>query len=511
MAIAAPSRPAGYPFDTTGVQRGPDGVLRYGDLPASLVAMLRASVDRDPGAEAIVAVGGERLTYSELWERAARVAGGLRASGIAPGDRVAVRLGNGIDWVLAFVGAVLAGAIPVPVNTRFTEAEAQYVLDDSGASFVFAAGAALPHGEPVVHEDARRSDVAAIFYTSGTTGFPKGAMHTHGNVVSNVETAMRVIGIEAAAGREFRTLIVVPLFHVTGCHSQLLVALRAGGAAVIDEAFDGPRMLRVLREENIGLCVAVPAIYHYVLHHPDFSSDGVDHVRWASYGGAPISPTLVRQIQEGFRNARVGNGFGQTESTSISTFLPHEWSTEHADSVGFPAPHTEIVIADADPATGIGEILIRGGSVCAGYWNKPEATEQTFVDGWLHTGDLGRIDDQGLVYVMDRIKDMINRGGENVYCVEVENGLVGAPGVGEVAVVGVPDDMMGEKVGAVLVPLPGAPVDVDAVLAHARDRLADFKVPQYVAVRDSPLPRNPNGKVLKDVLRGETAWGEAVR
>jgi long-chain acyl-CoA synthetase len=232
-------------------------------------------------------------------------------------------------------------------------------------------------------------------------------------------------------------------------------------------------------------------------------------VRWASYGGAPIAPALVRKITEQFPNARVGNGFGLTESTSISTLLPHEWAAEHADSVGFAAPHTDVAISEAEPEGGIGEILIRGQSVCAGYWNKPDATGRAFVDHWLHTGDIGRVDALGLVYVLDRIKDMINRGGENVYCVEVENGLIGAPGVGEVAIVGVPDAMMGEKVGAVIVPLPGATVDPQAVVAYAREHLADFKVPQFIAVRPDPLPRNPNGKLLKAQLR-ETTFAEPL-
>ena len=233
-------------------------------------------------------------------------------------------------------------------------------------------------------------------------------------------------------------------------------------------------------------------------------------VRWASYGGAPIAPALVHEIKERFPNARVGNGFGLTESTSISTFLPHEWAAEHADSVGFAAPHTEVAVGDADPETGIGEILIRGQGVCAGYWQKPDATEAAFVDHWLHTGDVGRVSDEGLVYVLDRIKDMVNRGGENVYCVEVENGLIGAPGVGEVAVVGVPDSMMGEKVGAVIVPLPGQEVDAEAVVSYAREHLAEFKVPQYVTIRPEGLPRNPSGKLMKRVLRDETEWGEAL-
>ena len=509
MAIAAPSRGAN-PFDSTGVQPDEHGVRRYTNLHESLLEMLRESVERDPAAEALKEVDGESVTYQELWERSARVAGGLVGEGIEPGDRVAIRLGNSIDWALAFVGGLMAGAIVVPVNTRFTESEVAYVVGDSGSSYVFEPGKALPDGRPHVHERATREDVAAIFYTSGTTGFPKGAMHMHQNVLANVETATRVVEIVPGIGREFRTLVVVPLFHVTGCHSQMLVALRLGGGAVIDAGFDGPRMIRTLEEERITGCTAVPAIYYYILNHPGFSPDKTEAVRWASYGGAPIAPALVHEIKERFPNARVGNGFGLTESTSISTFLPHEWAAEHADSVGFAAPHTEVAVGDADAKTGIGEILIRGQGVCAGYWQMPQATEAAFVDHWLHTGDVGRVSEDGLVYLLDRMKDMVNRGGENVYCVEVENGLIGAPGVGEVAVLGVPDEMMGEKVGAVIVPLPGKAVDPEAVIAFAREHLADFKVPQYVSIRPEPLPRNPSGKLMKRVLRTETAWGDAL-
>jgi acyl-CoA synthetase (AMP-forming)/AMP-acid ligase II len=502
MAIAPPPRGAN-PFDDSGVQPDSNGVRRYPDLHESLVEMLDESVRADPQAEALVQVGGERVSYAQLWDRAAKVSGGLREAGISPGDRVAIRLPNSIDWVLAFFGGLMAGAVVVPVNTRLTEPEAAYIIGDSGSSYVFESGAALPDGAPLVRADARQSDIAAIFYTSGTTGFPKGAMHTHENVLANVETVYRVSDIPRNAGREMRTLVVVPLFHVTGCHSQTLPALRIGGAAVIDAAFDGRRMIETLENERITACTAVPAIYYYILNHPDFSPAKVAGVRWASYGGAPIAPDLVHQIGERFAGARLANGFGLTECTSIATLLPHEWAAEHADSVGFAAPHAEVAIDTSNfgDNSDLGEILIRGQSVCAGYWNKPEATAQTFADHWLHTGDVGRVDADGLVFVLDRIKDMINRGGENVYCVEVENALIGAPGVGEVAVVGVPDSMMGEKVGAVIVPLPGATVDPAAVLAYARDHLADFKVPQFIAVRPEPLPRNPNGKVLKAPLR----------
>ncbi len=499
MATAAPPRGAN-PFDDSGVRADTGGERHYPGLHASLLEMLRDSVRAAPGAEALAEVGGRRISYAQLWDSAARVAGGLREAGIRPGDRAAVRLPNSIDWVLAFFGSLMAGAIVVPVNTRFTEAEAGYVIGDSGSTYVFEPGSALPDGKPYVQEDETGPDVAAIFYTSGTTGFPKGAMHTHENILANVETVFRCSSIPRDAGPELRSLVVVPLFHVTGCHSQTLPTLRAGGTVVIDAAFDGGRMIETLQQERITACTAVPAIYYYILNHPDFAPTKVAGVRWASYGGAPIAPALVHQIGERFAAARLANGFGLTESTSIATVLPHEWAAGYADSVGFAAPHTEVAI-EAGAGDGPGEILIRGQSVCAGYWHKPEATAQVFAEGWLHTGDVGRVGPQGLVYVLDRIKDMINRGGENVYCVEVENALIGAPGVGEVAVVGVPDAMMGEKVGAVIVPLPGATVDPKAVVAYAQGQLADFKLPQFIAVSATPLPRNPNGKVLKGPLR----------
>jgi acyl-CoA synthetase (AMP-forming)/AMP-acid ligase II len=250
----------------------------------------------------------------------------------------------------------------------------------------------------------------------------------------------------------------------------------------------------------------VPAIYWLALQQPNFADVDTSSVRAVSYGGAPIAPDLVHRIQAAFPTARVGNGFGLTETSSVSTYLPDEYATEHADSVGFAAPVVDLDVAEPDPGTGVGELLIRGPNVVAGYWRKPEQTAETFVEGWLHSGDLARIDDEGFVFIVDRKRDMINRGGENVYCVEVENALAAHPAVGEVAVVGVPDSMMGEKVGAVVVPLPGRELDLQELVVFAQERLAEFKVPQYVAVRTDPLPRNPGGKVLKPPLREQTDW-----
>jgi long-chain acyl-CoA synthetase len=498
------------PFDGQGIARGADGVARYLDRPPHLVAMLRRTVERVPDAEAIVEVGGARVTYQQWWDRAARVAGGLRAAGVAPGDRVAIRLPNGLDWTLAFFGTLMAGGIAVPVNTRFAEPEVAYVVNDSGAGIVIEPGQPLPDGAPLALETAAPADVAALFYTSGTTGFPKGAITTHANFLANNENARRVNGLPTDA-QTMRNLISVPLFHVTGCNSQLLVTSELGGTCVIMPAFNVQDFLRTIRDEHITMLVSVPAIYWLAIQQPNFADFDMSGIRWLAYGGAPIAPALVHQIMARFPNARVGNGFGLTETSSISTFLPHEFAQTHADSVGLAAPVVDLEVFEPDPETGIGELLVRGPNVVAGYWNKAEATAQAFVNGWLHTGDMARIDAQGFTYIVDRKKDMINRGGENVYCVEVENALNAHPAVFEVAVVGVPDTMMGEKVGAVVVPVPGRTIDPAQLVAFAREHLADFKVPEYVAVRSEPLPRNPGGKILKQSLRTATEWGPRVR
>ncbi len=499
-----------HAFDATGLVRDSQGIKHYQGLPSSVLDMLQASVERDGNAEAVVVLDGPRVSYAELWDRSARVAGGLRAAGIGKGDRVAIRHGNGLDWVLAFFGTLMAGGVVVPVNTRFTDSEMAYLVEDSGATYVVEPDAELPDDEPSVAEGLEGDDLAAIFYTSGTTGFPKGAMTSHANFLTNAESCRRVVDM-AEHDPSVRNLISVPLFHVTGCNSQLLPTLRQGGTAVVMPAFEVQRFLTAIAEEHISVLTTVPAIFWLALSQPNFSNFDVSSVRFATYGGAPIAPDLVRKVKAGFPAARVGNGFGLSETSSLATFLPDEYADTHAESVGFPAPVVDLDLADPDRETGVGELLIRGANVVMGYWNKPEATAEAFVDGWLHTGDLARIDGDGFTYIVDRAKDMINRGGENVYSVELENVLAAAPGVFEVAVIGVADEMMGEKVGAVVVPIPGTSFDPDGFVEYARGHLADFKVPQYLVVRPELLPRNPGGKVLKPVLRKETEWGKPIR
>jgi long-chain acyl-CoA synthetase len=497
------------PFDTSGIEVGADGVRRYTAVSGTVVDALRATVERHGDRTAIVELGGGTVTYAQLWERAARVAGGLRDAGVRPGDRVAIRLGNGLDWVLAFWGAHLAGAIALPMNTRLAEPEVEYILGDSGAAYVVLPGQPLPDGEPGEVPAREHQDVAALFYTSGTTGRPKGAMVTHENFLSTVESVVRCRTMER--GPDHTSLISVPLFHVTGCCSQFMTQVALGGVSVIMPQFDAASFLAAIPEHRITLITSVPTIYELALRHPSFPSTDVSSVRTLSYGGAPIAPELVHRLLEAFPTARLGNGFGLSETTALATFLPHEYTLEHADAVGFPAPVDEVRLDHADPETGVGELLIRGPNVVAGYWGDAARTAETFVDGWLHTGDLATITD-GIVRIVDRAKDMINRGGENVYSVEVENALAEHPDVLEVAVVGVADPVMGEKVGAVVLPRPGTEEGlVPSLIAFARERLADYKVPQFVRLIDEGLPRNAGGKVLKTTLRGTEGWIEVPR
>ncbi len=493
------------PFDASGIRRDASGCAHYVRRPTSLVQMLRDTVDRLPDGEAVKEVGARSVTFAELWAEAAQVAGGLATAGVARGDRVALRLENGVKWCVAFFATQLAGAVAVPTNTALTGAEADYILGDAGARLCLDTSGALPHGAPLVVEDLAADEPSAIFYTSGTTGVPKGAVTTHANFLSNTETVRRILDFPAEA-EGIRNFAAAPLFTVTACNSQLLPMCELGGTTVTLPRFEPEAFVRAIGQERLNLLLGSPGMYRLAFNHPAFREVDTSSVRWAVYGAAPASPEFLHYMAEAFPSAAVEAAFGLTEVASVATYLPSPYAREYPASVGFAAPIVDLDLADKDPQTGVGELLVRGGNVVPGYWNKPEATAATFVDGWMHTGDLARIDEQGLTYIVDRKKDMINRGGENVYSVEVENVLSQHPSVLEVAVVGVTDEVLGERVGAVLVPTPGSSIDPAAVVAAAAERLAAFKLPQYIAVRSDPLPRNPGGKIVKPVLRKTTKW-----
>jgi Acyl-CoA synthetases (AMP-forming)/AMP-acid ligases II len=501
----------GNPFDLSDTVTGPDGIRRYTGLPASLVEMLAERARSHPDAEAVVEVGGARLSYRQLWDGSARVAGGLRDQGVRHGDRVAILLPSGLDWVLGFLGCILAGAIAVPVNTRLTPAEVDAVIGDAEARLILAPGTDLPDGAPYAAAGLSHTDVAAIFYTSGTTGEPKGALQTHEGFLSNAENAARGFSFDRDLGPAgLRTLIAVPLFHVTGCHTQLVLSLYLHGTAVILPQLDVGRFLELIPQERINVLIAVPAIYKLVISRPEFAGTDVSAVRWIGYGGAPTSPTLVREIEQAFPNGALYNCFGSTESSSLTSVLPGRFAVEFIESVGFAVPVVDLALDEVDDLTGVGELLVRGPNVVPGYWRKPQRSADAIRDGWLHTGDLARIEN-GLIYLADRAKDVINRGGEKVYSIEVETALAALDGIAESAVVGVPDDVMGEKVGAVIVRAPGADPTPEKIVNFLRERIADYKIPQYVVVRDEPLPRNPGGKVRKGPVKTDTCWGQALR
>lgn len=492
------------PLGMDGVRRSSQGYLEYTDRPQTLVEMLRSSVDRFGQEEALVELGADRVTYQQLWDAAAAVAGGLRAQGIARGDRVAITYRNGISWVVAFFGIQFAGAVVVPINTRFAPPEVDYVLKNCGARMVLGESTQLPSGAPYVDSSGDRDSLVGLFYTSGTTGFPKGAMTSNQNMLSTSETFRRQIG---RPKQGVRNLISVPLFHVTGCHCQLIPTLEMGGSAVILPNFSVPAMMNALRAESINVLVAVPSIYWLLTQRPEFAELDVSGVRSVVYGGAPIAPELVRHISHAFPTASLINGYGLTETSATSTSLPHQHSRSRPESVGLAVPVVELDLIPVEGGAGVGELIIRGENVTRGYWGNADATAAAFEDGWFRTGDLAKIDNDGFVILVDRIKDMINRGGENVYCIEVENALAEHPAIFECAVVGVPDPMLGEAVGVILVPRPGAAVDPNEIRAFLAERVADFKVPEYVATQDGPLARNPGGKLLKSALRDGISWG----
>ena len=520
--------------------------------PASLRVILEAS--RGRGDAAFIVYEDETLTFEEHYRAAAHLATILRDRlGIAKGDRVAIVMRNFPEWSIAFWAAAAAGAIVVPLNAWWTADELEYGLQDSGAQVVFvdaerlerladvlprldvkavvarAGGAGLP-GDVLRWEDllgdvptdaelppvdVGPEDPATIFYTSGTTGRPKGALGTHRNICGNlISLAFAARRAQMRAGKEPAPtsgqnvyLLSVPFFHATGCHSILVANLAAGGKLVLMHKWDAERALELIERERVTTFGGVPAMVWQVLQSPSFESRDISSVQSIGYGGAPAAPELVRRMEQLFPGRTPSNGYGLTETSSVTTMNSGVDYQERPESVGVPVPVVDVRVVDTDgndaPVGEVGELWIQGPNVVKGYWGLPEATEQTFGDGWLKSGDLARVDEDGFVYIVDRAKDMVIRGGENVYCVEVEAVLFEHPEIADAAVIGVPHQVLGEEVGAVIVLSPGSTLTADEVRAHVAGRLAGFKVPAHVYFRAEPLPRNSAGKVLKRELRDE--------
>ncbi len=485
---------------------------------------------------------GQAVTWREMLDRAARIAGGLRALGVADGDRVAILSANSDLYMALYLAVPWAGGVLTPLNARWSALENAYAIEDSRPAVILVspgfveaiAGivADLEHGPKLValddieregwltlpqlmsHEtvpDAGRGgdDLLAIFYTGGTTGRSKGVMLSHAGFTGNC-LAMHDLGICPDGAR---MLVVAPLFHLAAA-AALTMTMLAGGTAVIAPAFDPNRTLDLIESEGVTDALLVPTMIQMVLDSPTFDPAKLARLNTVLYGASPMPEATIDRIMAAAPHLNFFQAYGMTEVSCTATVLGPEFHKgEHREAgrhrgAGRPIATAEIIIADEAgaplPAGQVGEILVRGKGVMLGYWNQPEMTAEALRDGWMHTGDGGRFDDHGVLYVVDRIKDMIVSGGENVYSAEVESAISLHPDVVQCAVIGVPDERWGERVHAVIVARPGGELTDRALIDHCRALIAAYKCPRSVEFKPS-LPLSAAGKILKAELR-EPYW-----
>jgi long-chain acyl-CoA synthetase len=515
------------------------------------------------GTRDLLVLGDERMTHEQHYEQVVRLASALvEELGVTKGDRVAIAMRNVPEWSVSFFAATIVGAIAVPLNAFWNGAELTFAIRDCAPTVLIADGERLerltPHAAelpgvslvgtrlddrktteplpgvipfaslverpaavaPVV--DVEPDDLATIFYTSGTTSHPKGVLGTHRNICNNL-VSLQFVGARAAmrAGAPRPSapatspvvLVPVPLFHATGCHSNLVAQAYLGGTVVLMRRWDPEAALDLIERERVTGLSGVPAMAWDLVHAASIADRDLSSLQSLGGGGAAAPPELLRRVQVALPGRGSGTGYGMTESSSLTTSIGGADYVARPTSVGVPVPICDVRIVDDQgddvPVGTVGEIWIQGPTVVPGYWNRPEDTARTFADGWLRSGDLGRVDEEGFLYIVDRAKDMVIRGGENISSIEVEAALFEHPSVLEAAVFAVPHQVLGEEVGAVVHLQPGADVSVEELRAHTSRLLAPFKVPAHIWLTDDPLPRSAAGKVLKRDLKGVYAGSPA--
>jgi len=540
-----------FEMDTVEIRGVPTRVWK--NAPENLRALMMLA--RMHGERTAFIYEDERVTYAAFHRAVARLAQDLRDRGVAKGDRVALAMRNLPEWPVAFFACVTIGAICVPLNAWWTGHELAYGLADSGTrllicdderwerirpplsetpaleNILVSRSAAEPTGSERLEDaigapatwadlpdadipaaDIAADDDATIFYTSGTTGFPKGALGTHRNLVTNIFSSG--YGASVAAMRRgdeppqpvHKTMLtVIPLFHVTACSAGLMGTVAAGNTMIFMRRWDPIKAFEIIEREKVNATGGVPTIAWQLIEHPDRDKYDLSSLEAIAYGGAPSAPELVRKIREVF-GALPGNGWGMTETMATVTGISSEDYLANPTSCGPAVAVADLKIMDEEgtrelPPGEVGELYARGPMVVKGYWNKPEATAETFIDGWVRTGDLAKLDDEGYCYIVDRAKDMILRGGENIYSSEVENVLYDHPAVTDAALVGIPHPTLGEEPAAVVHLAPGTSTSEAELQAHVAARLAKFKVPVRVLFSEETLPRNANGKILKKDLK----------
>jgi len=549
----------GSPFEMeTMVIRGIETRV-WKNLPPTLRAVVEAA--RAHAEKVFLVHEDERVTFEAFFRAVAALAADFRARGVGKGDRVAIVMRNLPEWPVAFYAAVSLGAIATPLNAWWTGPELEYGLKDSGSKIAVVDAERLerltehlpacpdlkriyvareidelanpllvklesvigaPDGWASLPDRAlpdaeiEPDDDATIFYTSGTTGAPKGALATHRNINCNI-----MAGAFAAARSFLRrgeappaadpddqraTLLSVPFFHATGCFAVLNPSLFAGAKLVMMRKWDPIRAFELIEREKVSSAGGVPTIAWQLIEHPARANYDLSSLESLAYGGAPSAPELVRKIRETFPKSAPGNGWGMTETSATATSHGGEDYEHRPDSCGPAAPVGELRIMTVEgdrelPVGEVGELWFKGPQVVRGYWNKPEATAQTFENGWVKTGDLARLDEEGFCFIIDRAKDMLIRGGENIYCIEVENVLFDHPAVMDAALVGIFHRTLGEEPGAVVTLKPGGEATEQELRTFVAERLAAFKVPVKILFWRETLPRNANGKIIKSELR----------
>jgi long-chain acyl-CoA synthetase len=508
------------------------------------------------GDKIFVVFEDERVSYGDWFKATAVLAAKLQEMGIVKGDRIAFAMQNLPEWPVIYFAGLSLGAVMVPLNAWWTGPELEFGIADSGAKMLISDGArfdrikphldALPGIETIMLTRARGElddgvialesligpssswgdlpagelpatelgpdDDATILYTSGTTGKPKGAIATHRNGITNLMSSayatargtLRRGEVPPAETEPLTYMLVIPLFHVTGCCAVLLGMMASGSKVVMIRKWDPTRALQLIQDEKVQVTGGVPTVAWQIIEHPDRASYDLSSLESIVYGGAPAAPELVRKIKAEF-GASPGSGWGMTETSGTVTGHTAEDYLNRPDSCGPPVAVSDIKIMSEDgtrelPLGEIGELWAFGPQVVRGYWNRPEANAETFVDGWVRTGDLARIDEEGFCYICDRAKDMIIRGGENIYSSEVENCLYDHPAVTDAALIGLPHKILGEEPAAVVHLAPGASATEEELKEWVKQHLAIFKTPVKIVFVEETLPRNANGKILKKDL-----------
>ena len=539
----------GQPFELNTVQVDGIDYRNFAAMPVNMgqyFQLMRRHAEKE-----FAVYQGERLTYAQAWSQSAALATALREDyRVMPGDRVAILSRNNPQWMISFIAVLSIGAVAVPMNAWWTTEELEYGLRDSGARLVVADRARVERLMPLVkplelqliavddcsgldasstafaeviaaHAGAAMPDVAVapddpatIMYTSGSTGHPKGALSSHRGILSalyswilmGTVTKKLTPPAKEALALPACGLLTIPLFHCTASHSAFLLSLITGRKLVIMYKWDVDEALRLIEAEKVTWFTGVPTMSAELQAAARKSSRDLSSLAEIFAGGAARPPDQVGKIQDAFRKSSPGIGYGLTETNALGAVNSGAFYLANPYSTGRAVPAvTDIAILDESQrhldVGEHGEVCIRSPANCRGYWNRPDATAEAFRNGWFYTGDIGYLDDNGFLYIVDRKKEIIIRGGENISCIEVEASIYRHSGVFEVAVFGLPDERLGESVGAVIVLQPDASLDKAALHEHLRDHLAAFKLPEHVWFVDEPLPRIASGKIFKRALK----------